>query len=107
MDRKEVAAPNSANDQPDTGQVVLTPETRVTRTVDLEPSMYERLVMAVWRIRSLHLCRMEAQDVYGQMTYNVVWEHVYGMPHWSSRRSWPRLMTTWPSMELPATCGTT
>ena len=35
--------------------------------------------MAVWRIRSLHLCRTEARYLVGSMMYGVVWEQVYGM----------------------------
>ena len=40
---------------PDTGQIVLTPETRIVATVQPEPTQEGRLIMAVWRIRSLHL----------------------------------------------------
>ena len=76
---KELAAPYTVKYLPDTGQIVLTPETRVTRTVQLEPSMEERLIMAVWWIRSLHLSRTEARYLVGSMTYRVVWEPVYGM----------------------------
>ena len=49
-----------------------------TWTVDPDPSMEERLVMAVWRIRSLHVSRTAGYPV-GSMTYGVVWEQVYGM----------------------------
>ena len=35
--------------------------------------------MAVWRIQSLQLSRMEARYMAGHMTYGVVWEQVYGM----------------------------
>ena len=76
---RELAAPYTVKYLPDTGQIVLTPETRVTRTVQPEPSMEERLIMAVWRIRSLHLSRTEARYLVGSMTYGVVWEQVYGM----------------------------
>ena len=41
--------------------------------------MEERLIMAVWRIWSLHLSRTEAQYLVGSMTYGVLWEQVYGM----------------------------
>ena len=76
---KELAAPYTAKNVPDTGQIVLTPETRVVRAVEPEPSMEERLIMAVWRIRSLHLSRTDARYLVGSMRYGVVWEHVYGM----------------------------
>ena len=49
---KELAAPYTVKYLPDTGQIVLTPETRVARTVKYEPTMEERLIMAIWRIRS-------------------------------------------------------
>ena len=64
---------------PDSGQIVLTLETRVTRTLRTEPNMQKRLIMAVWRIRSLHLSRTEARYLVGSMSYGVVWEQVYGM----------------------------
>ena len=35
--------------------------------------------MAVWRMRSLHLSRMESRYLVGSMTYGVVWDQVYGM----------------------------
>ena len=41
--------------------------------------MEERLIMAVWRIRSLHLSRTESQYLVGSMTYIMVWDQVYGM----------------------------
>ena len=75
----ELAAPYTIKYMPDTGQIVLIPDTRVTRAVQYEPSMEERLNMAVWRIWSLHLSRSEAQYLLGSMTYGVVWEQVYGM----------------------------
>ena len=43
---KELAAPYTVKCVPDTGQIVLTPETRVVRAVPLEPSMEERMIMA-------------------------------------------------------------
>ena len=43
-----LTAPHSVTHLPDTGQIVLTPETRVTRGVQPEPNMEERLIMAVW-----------------------------------------------------------
>ena len=64
---------------PDTGQIVLTPETRVLRAVPLEPSMEERMIVAVWRNRPLHPSRTEEWYVVGSMTYSVVLEQVYGM----------------------------
>ena len=57
---RELAAPYAVNYLPDTGQIVLTPETRVTQTVRPEPSIEEALIMAVWRIQSLHLSSTEA-----------------------------------------------
>ena len=72
---RKPAAPYTVKYLPDTGQIVLTPETTVTRTVQLEPSMGERLIMAVGRIRSLHLSRIEARYLLGSMMYRVVWEH--------------------------------
>ena len=76
---KERAAPYTVKYLPDTGQIVFTPETRVVVTVQPEPTMEERLIMAVWRIQSLHLSRMESRYLVGSMTYSVVWEQVYGM----------------------------
>ena len=76
---KELAAPYTVKYLPDTGQIVLTPETRVVVTVQPEPTMEERLIMAVWRIRSLHLFRAESRYLVGSMTYGVVWDQVYGM----------------------------
>ena len=60
-------------------QGVLTPETRVTRTVDPELGMEERLVMALWQFPSWHLARTEARYLLGQITYVVGWEHMYDM----------------------------
>ena len=51
---KELAAPYTVKYLPDTGQIVLTPETRILATVQPEPTHEERLIMAVWRTRSLH-----------------------------------------------------
>ena len=76
---KELAAPYTVKYLPHNGQIVLTPETRVVRAVQREPSMEERLIMAVWRIRLLHLSRTEARYLVRSMTYGVVWEQVYGM----------------------------
>ena len=76
---KELAAPYTVKYVPDTGQIVLTPETRVVATVQPEPTQEERLIMAVWRIRSLHLSRTEYRYLVGSMTYRVVWDKVYGM----------------------------
>ena len=76
---RELAAPYTVKYLPDTGQIVLTPETRVVQTVQREHSMEERLIMAVWRIRSLQLSRTEARYMVGSMTYGVVWHLVYGM----------------------------
>ena len=44
-----------------------------------DPSIKERLITAVWRIPSGHLCRTEAWYLVGSMMYGVVWEQVYGM----------------------------
>ena len=71
---KELAAPYTVKYRPDTGQIVLTPETRVEVAVPAEPTMEERLIMAVWRIRSLHLTRTRARYLVGSMTYDVVWD---------------------------------
>ena len=76
---KELAAPYTVKYLPDTGQPVLTPETRIVATVQPEPTQEERLIMAVWRIRSLHLSRTESRYLVGSMTYGVVWDQVYGM----------------------------
>ena len=38
--------------------------------------MEERLIMAVWRMQSLHLSRTEARYLVGSMTYGVVWDQV-------------------------------
>ena len=76
---KELAAPYTVKYLPDTGQIVLTPERRDVATVQPEPTMAERLIMAVWRIRSLQFSRTESRYLVGSMTYGVVWDHVYGM----------------------------
>ena len=76
---KELAAPYTVKYLPDTGQIMPTPERRVVVTVQPEPTMEERLIMAVWRIRSLHLSRTESRYLVGSMTYGVVWDQVYGM----------------------------
>ena len=46
--------------------------------VQPEPTMEERLILAVWRIQSLHLSRTESRYLVGSMTYGVVWDQVYG-----------------------------
>ena len=78
---KELAAPYTVKylSMPDTGQIVLTPETRVVVTVYPEPTMEERLIMAVWRIRSLHLSTTESCYLVRSMIYGVVWDQVHGM----------------------------
>ena len=76
---QELAAPYTVKYLPDTGQIVLTSETRVVVTVQPEPTMKKRLIMAVWRIWSLHLSRTESQYLVGSMTYGVVCDQVYGM----------------------------
>ena len=76
---KELAAPYTVKYLPNTGQIVPTLGTRVVLAVTLEPTMEERLIMAVWRIWSLHLSRIEAQYLVGSMTYGVVWDQVYTM----------------------------
>ena len=76
---KDLAAPYTVKYVPDTGQIVLTPETRVVRAIPLEPTMEERLIMAVWRTRLLHVSTTGARYLVGSMTYGVVWEKVYGM----------------------------
>ena len=76
---KELAARYTVKYVPDTGQMVLTPEIRVILPVPPGPTMEERLIMAVWRICSLHLCRTKARYLVGSMTYGVVWDRVYGM----------------------------
>ena len=76
---KELAAPCTVKYLPDTGQIVLTPETRVVVTVQPERNMEERLILAFWQIRSLHLSRTESRYLVGSMTYGVVWDQVYGM----------------------------
>ena len=76
---KELAAPYTVKYLPDTGQIVLSPERRVVVTVQPEPTMEERLIMAVRRIRLLHLSRTESRYLVGSMTYGVVRDQVYGM----------------------------
>ena len=76
---KELAAPYTVKYLHDTGQIVLNPETRVVLAVPHEPTMEKRLIMAVWRIQSLHLSRREARYLVGSMTYSVVWDQVYSM----------------------------
>ena len=55
--RRELAAPYTVKYLPDTGQIVLTPEITVPRTMQPERSMDKRFIMAVWRIWSLHRSR--------------------------------------------------
>ena len=76
---KELATPYTVKHLPDTGQIVLTRETRVVVAVPPEPTMDERLIMVVWRIRSLHLFTTKSRYLVGSMTYGVVWDQVYGM----------------------------
>ena len=76
---KELAAPYTVKYLPDTGRIVLTPKTRVVVTFQSEPTMEERLIMAVRRIRALHFSRTESRYLVGSMTYGVVWDQVYGM----------------------------
>ena len=76
---KELAAPYTVKYLPHTGQIVLTPKTRVVATVQPEPTQEERLILAVWRIRSLRLSGMESRYLVGSMRYGVVWDQVYGM----------------------------
>ena len=76
---RELAAPYTVKYLPDTGHIVLTLETRVVRPVQPEPGMEEGLIMAVWRIRSLHLSRTEARYLVGTIIYGAVSEQVYGM----------------------------
>ena len=80
---KELAAPYTVKYLPDTGQIVLTPERRVVATVQPEPTQEERLIMAVWRIRSLHLSRTESRYLVGSITYGVVctlFQHPFQRP---------------------------
>ena len=44
--------------------------------VQPEATMEERLIVAVWRIRSLHLSRTESRYLVGTMTYGVVLDQV-------------------------------
>ena len=62
---KALAAPYIVKYFPDAGQIVLTPETRVVRAIQPDPSMEERLVTAVWWIWPLHLSRTEARYLVG------------------------------------------
>ena len=75
----ELAAPYTVKYLPDSGQIVLAPETRVVVAVPLEPTMEERLIMAIWWIPSLHLSRTESRYLVGGMAYGMVWDQVYGM----------------------------
>ena len=47
--------------------------------VQPEPTQEERLIMAVRRIRWLHLSSTELRYLVGSMTYGVVWDQVYSM----------------------------
>ena len=76
---REFGAPYTLKYLADTGQTLLTLERRGTRTVQFEPNMEERLILAAWWMRSLHLSRTEARYLVGSLTYGVVLEHVYGM----------------------------
>ena len=76
---KELAAPYTVKYLPDTGQIVLTPDRKVVLAVPPGPTMEERLIMAMWRIRSLHLSCTEARCSVGSMMYGVVSNQVYGM----------------------------
>ena len=75
----ELAAPYTVTCLPDYGQIVLTPKTRVVVALPPKPTMEERLIMAVRRIRSLHHSRTESRYLVGSMTYGAVWDQVYGM----------------------------
>ena len=63
---KELAAPYIVKYLPDTGQIRPTLETRGVLAVPPDPTMEERLIMAVWRIR-LHVSRTEARYLVGSM----------------------------------------
>ena len=81
---KDLATPCTVKCLPDSTQIVLTTETRVTPPVDHELCTEERLVMervvmTVWRIGSLHLSKTETRYLVGQMTNGVLWDRVYGM----------------------------
>ena len=103
---KELASPCTVQYLPKTGQIVLAPQIRVVRAVRPEPTTEERLTMAVWRIRSLHLSR-RCGTWWG--TCRTVWYRnrcIACFGSWRYRspgRSLPIRETTRPSMVRPAT----
>ena len=62
---------------PDTGQIVSTPVDGGPGALPTAPSMWEKTVAAVWRIRSLHLSRTEAQYLTPHLVEGVPWEDVW------------------------------
>ena len=62
---------------PDTGQIVLTPVDGGVGALPTAPSMWEKTVAAVWRIRSLHLSTTEAQYLTPHLVEGVPWEDVW------------------------------
>ena len=63
----------------DTGQMVLTSEDGGggDGAVPTAPSMWEKTVAAMWRIRSLHLSRTVAQYLTPHLVEGVPWEDVW------------------------------
>ena len=63
---------------PDTGQIVLTPVDRLgIGALPTAPSMWEKTVAAVWRIRSLHMSRSEAPYLTPHLVEGIPWEDVW------------------------------
>ena len=64
---------------PDTGQIVLTPVDGGggSGALPTAPSMWEKTVAAVWRIRSLHLSRTVARYLTPHLVEGVPWEDVW------------------------------
>ena len=59
---RELGAPYMVQHLPDRGQIMLTPVAGGGGGANpTAPSLWEKTVVAVWRIRSLHLSRTEAQ----------------------------------------------
>ena len=105
---KELVAPYTVKYLPDTRRIVLTAATRVVRAVPPEPTMEERLIMAVWGIWSLYLSRTKARYPVGSMTCGfgmatAVWQKFGSWLYRSPGCSLPIGETTRPSMVRPAT----
>ena len=75
---RELGAPYMVPHLPDTGHIMLTPVARGGggggRANPTAPSLWEKTVAAMWRTRSLHLSRTEAQYLTPHPVEGVPWE---------------------------------